>query len=114
MFNEKCQKCSKGTSNKATNRCEECGINEYLEDGQCKKCPFDKYAYPGSIGENSCIKKQVCGQKDMVATLSECKDGFRTKSYSNRQPITCLEQGNLLAEELVECNRCGRGERLSL
>ena len=77
LFNNKCQKCLRGTSNKAKNRCEECGINEYFEDGRCLKCPFDKYSYPGSIGESSCIKKQPCGPKDMVATLSDCKDGFR-------------------------------------
>ncbi|CDW90016.1 UNKNOWN [Stylonychia lemnae] len=106
-----CIPCVKGYSTKGSDRCDSCEANYYFDTKAdidlCKPCAQDQYSFPGSVGQDSCIKRHPCTDKDHIMSFSECIDGSRQVSYQYIQPIQCDFRNFMLPVQKTEsCTQC--------
>lgn len=76
-----CSSCPYGSSIKASSECEACKQNTYLENKICKNCTDEKYSMVGSVGKQSCVKRQRCEEDDYKVVFTDCENHKRTKFY---------------------------------
>ena len=69
-----CTKCKHGIANKDNTLCNPCPVNTYFDASSedCHDCPADHYSVSGSVGGDSCVRREPCTADDYHVMYGDC------------------------------------------
>ena len=104
-----CRVC-KGIEVGVHERCVECEIGSYLEEGVCKECPAGSTSSPGAAGVKDCVEMRKCEVEDYHYYYSDCFQGKQEKIYEWNLPALCdVRTASLPDREIIPCIDCSPG-----
>ena len=78
------------------------------------QCLPSEYSAPGSIGKETCVKREACKVDDYTFEVTECVKERRFLKFKVKEPVICSLNLEGAVEQppdvTVFCRGCGRGE----